>query len=86
MDRLQKAVVDTVTQNQQTVQCEVLTDNGQTAEGSSGHSDTEPTDGTHNRAQEVFIVPLDSHRKVTAICGLIFWHCNVMLHFVVLYA
>ena len=35
-----------VTQNQQTVQCEVLTDSGQTVEGSSGHSDTEPTDGT----------------------------------------
>jgi hypothetical protein len=35
-----------VTQNQQTVQCEVLTDSGQTVEGSSGHSDTEPIDGT----------------------------------------
>ena len=38
--------MDIVTQNQQTVQCEVLTDSGQTVEGSSGHSDTEPTDGT----------------------------------------
>jgi len=38
--------VDIVTKNQQTVQCEVLTDSGQTVEGSSGHSDKEPTDGT----------------------------------------
>jgi len=35
-----------VTQKQQTVQCEVLTDSGQTVEDSSGHSDTETTDGT----------------------------------------
>jgi len=34
-----------VTQSQQTVQCEVLTDSGQNVEGSSGHSNTEPTDG-----------------------------------------
>ena len=46
MDRLYKTAVDVVTQNQQTVHCEVLTDSGQTVEGSSGHSDTEPTDGT----------------------------------------
>jgi hypothetical protein len=26
--------------------CEVLTDSGQTVEGSSGHSDTDPRDGT----------------------------------------
>ena len=50
--------MDIVTQNEQTVhcevqtdsgqtvQCEVLTDSGQTVEGSSGHSDTESTDGT----------------------------------------
>jgi len=50
--------VDIVTQNEQTVhcevltdsgqtvQCEVLTDIGQTVEDSSGHSDREPTDGT----------------------------------------
>jgi len=38
--------VDTVTQNQQTVQCEVLRDSGQILEGSSGHSDTDSTDGT----------------------------------------
>ena len=37
---------NTVTQNQQTVQCEELGDRGQTVEGSSGHSDTETTDGT----------------------------------------
>ena len=35
-----------MTQNQQTVQCEVLTDIWQTVEGSSRHSDTERTDGT----------------------------------------
>jgi len=33
--------VDIVTQNQETVQCEVLTDSGQIVETSSGHSDTE---------------------------------------------
>jgi hypothetical protein len=38
--------VDTVTQNQQTVEREVLTDSGQNVEDSSGYSDTEPTDGT----------------------------------------
>ena len=38
--------MDILTQNQQTVQCEVLTDSGQTLEDSSGHSDTEPTHGT----------------------------------------
>jgi len=38
--------VDIVTENKQRVQCEVLTDSGQTLEGSSGHSDTEPTEGT----------------------------------------
>ena len=45
MDRLYKALVDIVTEIQQTVQCEVLTDSGQTVEGNSGHSDTEQTDG-----------------------------------------
>jgi hypothetical protein len=34
--------VGIVTQNQQTVRCEVLTDSGQTVEGSSERSDTEP--------------------------------------------
>jgi hypothetical protein len=38
--------MERVTQNQQTVQCEVLTDSGQTLKGSFGNSDTEPTDGT----------------------------------------
>ena len=36
--------MEKVTQNQETVQCEVLTDIGQTVEDSSGRSDTEPTD------------------------------------------
>jgi len=44
VDRLKKTAVDIVTQNQQTVNCEVLTDCGQTVEDSSGHGDTEPTD------------------------------------------
>jgi len=38
--------MENVTQNQETVQCEVLTDIGQTLEDSSGHSDTKPTDPT----------------------------------------
>jgi hypothetical protein len=38
--------VDVVTQNQETVHCAVLTDCGQTLEGSGGQSDTEPIDGT----------------------------------------
>jgi len=38
--------VDIVTQNKQTVQFQVLTDSGQTVEDKSGHSDTEPVDGT----------------------------------------
>ena len=38
--------MDIVTQNLQTVHFEELTDSGQTVEASSGHSDTEPTDGT----------------------------------------
>jgi hypothetical protein len=38
--------VDIVTQNEQTVQCEELTDNGENLDGSCGHSDTERTDGT----------------------------------------
>jgi len=37
--------VDIVTQNKQTVQCEVLTGSGQTLEDSSRHITTEPTDG-----------------------------------------
>jgi len=35
-----------VTQSQKTVQCEVQIESGQTVEGNSGHTDTEPTDGT----------------------------------------
>ena len=46
MDRLYKALVDIVTETQQTVQCEVLTDSGQTVEDSSGHSDRDPRGGT----------------------------------------
>jgi hypothetical protein len=38
--------MDIVTQNQQNLQCELLTDSGQTVEDSSGQSDTEPTDVT----------------------------------------
>ena len=38
--------MDIVTQNQETVQCEILTDSEQVVEDNSGHSDTEPTDGT----------------------------------------
>jgi hypothetical protein len=34
------------TDSGQIVECEVLTGSGQTVEDSSGHSDTEPTDGT----------------------------------------
>jgi len=46
MDILQKTAVVLVTQNQQTVHCEVLTYSGQAVGDSSGHSDTEPTDCT----------------------------------------
>jgi hypothetical protein len=38
--------VDKVTQNKQTVQCELMTNSGQTVEGSNGQSDAEPTDGS----------------------------------------
>jgi len=38
--------VDIVTQSQQKDLCEFLTDSGKTVEDSSGHSDTESTDGT----------------------------------------
>ena len=41
LERLKNSAVDIVTQNRQTVQCEVMTDSGQTVEGSSGHSDTD---------------------------------------------
>jgi len=56
MDRLKKTAMDLVTQNQQTVLCEVLTDRGQSVqcdvlpdigqsvENSGGPSDTKPTD------------------------------------------
>ena len=53
MDRLQKAAMVIVTQNQQKVLFEVLTDNGQTLKHSNAHSDAEPTDakllGTEGR-------------------------------------
>jgi hypothetical protein len=38
--------VDIVTQNQQMVQSELLRDSGKTVEDSSGHIDTETTEGT----------------------------------------
>ena len=38
--------MDIVTENQQSVHCEVLAESGMTVEGSIGHSDTESTDGT----------------------------------------
>jgi hypothetical protein len=41
---LQQWIQQSADRNQ--MECEVLTDSGQTVEGSSGHSDTEPTDGT----------------------------------------
>jgi hypothetical protein len=44
-DRLWKRTVDIVTQNQQTVQSEVLRDRGRTVEDSGVHIDTEPEDG-----------------------------------------
>ena len=37
MDGLEGRAVDIVTQNQQAVLCELLTDSGQTVEDSSGH-------------------------------------------------
>ena len=46
MYRLEKTSVDMVTLNQQTVQCGIMIDTGETAEDSSGHSDTVRTDGT----------------------------------------
>ena len=46
VDRLQKTATDIVTENQQTVHSEVLTDIGITVKDSSGHSDTESTEGT----------------------------------------
>ena len=42
MDRLQKTAFYIVSQNQQTIQCDILADIGQTLENSSGHNDTEP--------------------------------------------
>ena len=38
--------MDIVTQNQQTVECKVVTEDGQTLEGTSDHSGTELRDGT----------------------------------------
>jgi hypothetical protein len=38
--------MDIVTQDQQTLECELLADIGQTVEDSNGHSGTEPTDAT----------------------------------------
>ena len=46
MDRFLKTAVNIVTQNQLTVQCEILRNNGQVLEDSSEHSDTEPIDLT----------------------------------------
>ena len=46
MDILYQAAVDILIQNQQTVQCEVLTDSWQNVEDNCEHSDTESTDGT----------------------------------------
>jgi len=46
VDSLYKAAVDLLSQNQQTVQCDVLTDIGQTVEECSEHSDTESRGGT----------------------------------------
>ena len=45
MDGVQRTVVDVVTQNQENVLYDVLTDSRQNVEDNSGHSDTEPTDG-----------------------------------------
>jgi len=38
--------VDIVTQNQQTIHCEELTDSGETVEDMSGHRDSGTTHGT----------------------------------------
>ena len=46
MDKLQKTPEYIGTENSLTVECEVLTNRGQTAENISGHIDTDPTDGT----------------------------------------
>ena len=46
MDRLYKTAVEIVTQNQDRVESEVLTDSGQTVEDSSGHSETQPKECT----------------------------------------
>jgi len=40
VDRLYKTAVETVALTQETVQCEVLTDSGQTVEDSIAHSET----------------------------------------------
>ena len=37
--------MDIVTQNQQRVECELLTDSGQNIKDRSGHSDEKPIDG-----------------------------------------
>jgi len=42
----QIAQCEELTDSRQNVQCEVMTDSGQTVEGSSGHTDTQPTVGT----------------------------------------
>ena len=45
-DSGQSLQCEVLTNSGQSVQCEVFTDSEQTVEDSSGHSDTEPTDGT----------------------------------------
>jgi hypothetical protein len=52
------------------VECEVLTDIGQTVEDSSGHCDTEPSDGTysnHTRAYQELIDRTNSQMLYTVI-------------------
>ena len=41
--------MDTVTQKQQTHQCQVLTESGQVVEDNSGHSNTEQTEITEGK-------------------------------------
>jgi len=57
---LYKTAVDMVAQNQQTAQCEVLTDSGETLEDSNGHSDTETSDDTRMNHEMTVTVEIDS--------------------------
>jgi len=54
--------VGTVTQNEQTVHCDVLTDSGETLDDSSWHSDTEP--------RGCILGGKDSERAVQSSSGL----------------